>query len=25
LLLVARADLRVLSMCPLWSLSVEDL
>src|SRR6266566_6903126 len=25
LLLVARADPRVLSMCPLWSLSVEDL
>src|SRR5215470_3657973 len=25
LLLVARADLRVLRMCPLWSLSVEDL
>lgn len=25
MLLVARADPRVLSMCPLWSLSVEDL
>src|SRR5215469_1341485 len=25
LLLVARADSRVLRMCPLWSLSVEDL